>query len=644
MAHGTKQLATRLVEHAEAWSFERAQLRRIDLTPDGTEGILYVRAWLSNGAIVKMRWWVIRHGDRWRVYDSEDLATSLRMSVLMATVFTAIDLPPAEAHALLRDAQLIGKAGVCIREERYGDVVALLQHASLSRAPPVLRAVREYFLGMAALADGDFRLALNRFEFAKRLHSDMVILGYLRAVIANHEERFADAVREAEQYLQAFGTDADATCELVHALQALERDDEALAAARAGLDDDPSSTDLLLMLAPLLPGDGQRELGDRFLKLHDPSAAFETVCQGLLDDPGAVLSVVAAYRTINPQDPNIAYYGAHALLQQGHAEEAFDLLATALPTTTTRDDHDAFVHLFASAALTSDAVIDAYVLAEDKSAMFRALGTCFLEADDFDRELLHELVEKHEAAFPNDPEPMATLGQVALGDGDWKGAIDCFRRAMRLAADDQSGRFRYSLVIAQFHGGEAIDALRTVGPAAETFRQLMWLAFLDADPPDVELMRSLVAEFEPGHENDPAVAFWKIRLACDAGEYHDAVALMTRHAIALAEDEEFEQTWPFLKVNLLVALERYDEAAREARAYDEQYEDPILQAVVSAARGHVEQTAHWIEKCLETGYSAEDLYETDGLGASLRRPEFESLREKYPPPDFPGSSVQDDVL
>lgn len=644
MAAATNEVGKRFVEHAEAWSFERAQLRRIDLNPDGTEGILYVRAWLSNGAVMKMRWWVIRHGDRWRVYDSEDLSTSLRMSALMATAITAIDLPPAEAHALLRDAQLVGKAAVCIREERYDDAVALLKPSSFAQAAPVMRAVREFFLGLAALADGDFGGALHRFAVAEKLQSDMVILGYLRAVVANHEERFADAVREADQYLQAFGADADATCEQVFALQALERHEDALAAARGGLDDDPSSIDLLLLLAPLLPEDGHHEIGERFLRLHDPPAAFETVCQGLLDDPASVLAIVAAYRTINAQDPNIAYYGAHALLQQGHGDEACDLLAAVLSTTTTRDDHDAFVNLFATAAFASDEVIEAYRQADDKSAMFRALSTSFLDEEEPDRELLQELVEMHESAFPNDPEPMYTRGQVALGDGDWKEAIDCCRRAMRLAADDPSGRFRHSLVVAHFHGGEAMEALRTVEPAAETFRQLMWLAFYDSDPPDVGLMESLVAEFEDGHENDPAVAFWKIRLACDVGEYHVADALMTRHAGVVAGDEEFEHAWPYVKVTLLLELERYEEAAREARSYAEQYDDPILQAVVSAARGHVEQTAHWIEKCLDAGYSTDDLYETDGLGASLRLPVFEALRAKYPPPELPGDSLPDETL
>lgn len=630
------RIAEQFAKNAQFYAFERAEVKRVEFNERADQAVLYVRSWDAEGTTAKVRWWAALEGGIWRAYDFEDLSAGMRISVLSGTIMAAAEALPANWRSIQRDALLLNQAIVAAHEDDFETVASLLNRSSFADSPPPIRAAREMFLGLAAIANDDSDQALEMFAHAEQLHPDLVVLGYLRAIVYNRQEKHAEAAREARAFLEQLGGDADASVELVAALRGLDRHEEALAALRDGLDDDPSSVELLVMLAPALPAEDKREMGERFLKLRDPAESFESVCSELWDDPDAVLAVAAAYRTLNPDDPDIAYYSADALLSKERAQEAFALLAAVLPATKDREDHDAFVSLFSTAAVAAGKTVEAYQQADDKPQMFRDLSGDLLYEEEVDRDAFRRLVELHRTAFPEDPELFYALGELAYRDEEWKAAVDAYRRCLELDPEDPDDRFRYSLIFALFHDGRAMEALRTVPPAGETFRQLMELGHA-ADPRPTEQMAALLEEHATGHPNDAAVGFWSIRLAYDAGEHERAAKLLDQHAGVLARDEDFDYSYFQLKVHVLIASNRLIEAAREARLFADRYGDPILRAVVAAARGDVHVTDLWLAECLKSGYEPFEFYEEEILGDKLRLPEFESLRKKYPP----GADVQE---
>lgn len=417
-------------------------------------------------------------------------------------------------------------------------------------------------------------------------------------------------------------------------MQGLGRDEEARSVIREGLDDDPSAASLLVMLGDALPAGDKWELGERFARLPEPAEQFEGVCEEFWGDANALESLVTAYRPLAPEDPNLAYYQAQVHLLREEPGSAVAILEPVLPKVKKREDFEHFEELYFQAVVVYGRWREAYSTATDKTRAFTLIAEYLWYEEDPGP--MKELVALHRQQAPDDPQLHGYVGQLAEREGDWPRAIAAYRKAVDHAPD---GGWRSWLVAAMFYGERAMEALRTVEPTDRVFRQLMRLADVQ-DPPAIDLMENLLHEFHSLYPEGAASTFWESRLAYLRQDYARAVELLRQHAEEIKKDDDLSWGFGPLLVDCLVRLEMYDEAQREALRIYQEDGDPFRAAVVAAAQGDIEQTAKWLQRCVdEFNYSSRLFYNDELLGPALRSEAFKTLREQYPPPAIEPATV-----
>ena len=98
--------------------------------------------------------------------------------------------------------------------------------------------------------------------------------------------------------------------ELGVALDALERTDEAIIAARKALADTPNSIANLEMLGILLPQGQKQEIAQHFAKLRNPSDAFQYLADSFesYEEAQSLDVLVKAMKKIDENEPFLDYY------------------------------------------------------------------------------------------------------------------------------------------------------------------------------------------------------------------------------------------------------------------------------------------------------------------------------------------------
>lgn len=308
LSHVEVAFGATLAQRAEFLTFQQFEIKRVEFNASGDEALLYVRHRDSEGTISRCRWWCRYAEGRWRVYDFEDVTISIRWSNMGAAGILLGMQRPSEVSRLQREEQILMEVAAAFMAEDLRTAENLLQQNAPDSMPAPLKAMRHLFHGIVAMAHEDWDAALAELGHSEQHHPDNLMLAYLRACIYNQQERFEEARVEAEQFIAKTGGDADASVELVTALVGMRQYDAALQAARAGLDDDPSAAGLLLELVALLPPDQASELGRRFMQLPDSDEWFATFCEYTQDHPALMASVIEAYATGHPDDPQVDYY------------------------------------------------------------------------------------------------------------------------------------------------------------------------------------------------------------------------------------------------------------------------------------------------------------------------------------------------
>jgi tetratricopeptide (TPR) repeat protein len=624
----TSSVEKNLPEQGRYLGYERFEIKRIEFSEDHGEAVVYLRGWTEDGILMKSRWWIAKSGGAWKVYDFEDLTTCLRASDAGAAMLSMAmhDLPTAarvRAHMERLNAAIMAMVDGDMETARHS-----LGEISPSDLPGPMRAMWHFLSGSLAIGDGEWETALRHCDEAERLHPDLVGLHLLRAGIYNAQERHAEALREAETYLSILGGDADATFEQATALEGLGRDDEAMAAIRAGLDDDPGSVTLLLELLTRLPEDGLAEIGERLRASHDPELAFDTLCWEVSGDAPRLRALIDSYEQFRPGDINIAFYSAQLHLLEDRPEDALAALQPVMDAARDRDDWDYFQQLWLQAAAAGDNWRTVYESSEEPQELFPALAQSLQASGNV--EGLRELVRIRQEQGPDDGVLQSWLGQIAELDEDWRGAEEAYRRAVQLEKDDDARQLhQFSVARMMYHTGRASEAVHTIGPRDEVFHQLMMMAEFDL-PESRSVMTSLLDEAVELKTNETVVSWWRAKLAAANGDYEEAVAEIEEQGEMLASHPAISWELPSFKISLLVRLERYDAAEKLAHELAAEYE-PIYLAVVAAARGDVDETEKVLLRCIDAGYEPWQFYADKILGEKLRTLPFARLMERFPP-------------
>lgn len=309
---------------------------------------------------LKMRWWVTRRGNAWRVYDYEDLDMGMRASALFGSI---AGFQQGDILRMARDVQHLQEAMVAIVSQDDADTAAKkLQRIAGTQFPKPLEAVREVIAALVHNSKGDYQQALDALDRANRILPDMPLIDFLKGSVCNRLGRYDQALTHLTAYQKLLGDDANLCMQLGLALHHLERYADAQAQYRKALDDDPTMVDAYLHLVRALADkDAHDDLGPRFVKLGNHVKNFEAVVQecGKYQDGMSLEPVALAMQKLQPRHAPADFQLALARIWQGKIADAVTPFRTALAKDA--GGRKKFVQDFAKALAAADkAPLDQY--------------------------------------------------------------------------------------------------------------------------------------------------------------------------------------------------------------------------------------------------------------------------------------------
>jgi tetratricopeptide (TPR) repeat protein len=193
----------------------------------------------------RMRWWLVRNPDGWKIYDYESTQGALRITRLLWALST-----PNLTERFARDPQALQLATNAIRETNaliaqsdFEGADAALAPARLIPYPAQMQAIVEVLEGSILLGRGNAKAALTRFDTADRLMPNLPITLFSRAKAFIHLDRPEDALAAIRLYQKEVGPDAPSCTLEGTVLESQGKDKEAVEAYRQALDEVPESVE-----------------------------------------------------------------------------------------------------------------------------------------------------------------------------------------------------------------------------------------------------------------------------------------------------------------------------------------------------------------------------------------------------------------
>jgi len=209
-------MATSLEKQALAMSWTASEIRQIKKLND-SEAVVIVRHQHANGTMAKMRWWVIRRGETWKVYDMESLELGLRLST---TVASLLETGPANIAALSQAVKTLRETVAAVvvwgdldRAEKY------LNQLKGTKLPPQLDAFRWLLAGLLKLRRGQAKEGLDALDTADRLQPDMPIVELYKGTACNMLGKHDEALKHLQAYRDLLGDSAVVCFELGEVLR-----------------------------------------------------------------------------------------------------------------------------------------------------------------------------------------------------------------------------------------------------------------------------------------------------------------------------------------------------------------------------------------------------------------------------------------
>ena len=637
-------LAAGMTKKAVVLRWDATEVRRLRWLVPGREAVVIARhttSVLGEEVRFKMRWWVIRDGDRWRVYDLEDLSLGGRFSQLVGLVVAEglrggrlPDWARPEVTGAINDGMVAVLNGDHAEAERR---VSAIRPGLLPRP---LEAVRQVVLALAKEGLGRWDEALRACDEAEACNPDMPLVHFVRAVAYNQLGKFEEAVASGRKYVEALGPEADAYLQIGVALSRLGRHEEAAEALRAGLDDQPNFPEILDELRRCLPADRKEEVGRRFAALRDPAGQFGRLLNEALADEdfeGAEV-LIEARRRQAPADPEVLFQYARLRDRQDRPDEAFRLFPRALELAPPQRRPE-YLSTFLAAMAGRGRHLEAYrTLADaDATAAFRQLASDLLDDLDDDESdpdalgKLEKLMAAHRKRMPDDPWLNFYEGELCLVRRDYDGAERAFSEGMKKDLDGEDREeFRDRRLEACYRGGKGLWAYANVGPRKEVFDRLVWRYAGDRDADGLEALLRAHRKAEP---RDVDLALWQAEVHWLRGEHAQVVTELESFR-RNAKDEKRQQ-WRVTDrlVRSLARLGRFAAARREAKR--NATAGPLLRAVPEALAGDAAGLERELDACAQRGFHPVTFYADPDVGRALRTEPFRKLREKYPEPAPP---------
>jgi tetratricopeptide (TPR) repeat protein len=301
-----QQMSQRLADPVTGVSWKRHEIRNVQFIKEDSEAIVYVRHWDADDVASKMRWWLMREGNRWRAYDFEILEVAMRYSTMMGIGFKMADQSDPSAQRL---PELL----MAVQTGATGDsdsALTTLQNLEDAGFPPAMEGLRLMMLAACLSDTGQYSEALEVSVRATAANADIPLLHLVDSACHNGLGRHQQALDSADQYADVLGEDGEYFAEVGNAYAGLGETDKAIESYRNGLEDDSQSGMNVLGLIRLTAPDQIDSVARYYRALNDINEWFVAFAEEALrtEDRQAMETLILLHRDTSPDDDNIAVY------------------------------------------------------------------------------------------------------------------------------------------------------------------------------------------------------------------------------------------------------------------------------------------------------------------------------------------------
>ncbi|TWT92392.1 tetratricopeptide repeat protein [Stieleria varia] len=617
------QVQTQLTTLGVTWL--RHKIVSTDFDQQRTRAEVFIRNWTESHGTSREIFVLQKIGGQWKIVDYNDLSMDVSMVSFTAAVMRDASQANAPVEMLQAVRGLLASMMAAAQEDTYQSVNELDQIRGY-RLPHSMEGIR-WKLAAAVYTAWDAAEAIECLDKVDAFGASAPFATYVRSNAYLILERYELAAKYAQQYLDEFGADADASLVLAAALEELGRTDEAIAAYKAAVTDTPENVESLVQLITLLPVQRKEEWTPLFQNTPIPEEAFELISDSLIlaEKPDVLQILIDEMAAIDPQAQLIDFYRASVLHMRGQTDAAIDALQELIRKTDEASDWLSWFEYTLCEWVSDDVsrsgsdLVSVYSQCSDKETAFE----WFLSADENDdatdavRNQINEMIKLHLQEFGDDPNAHRNIAWRAFRLKDYETAKTEFRTAISLIPDDEEHEYdlaetRSELISCYIEQDQYAQAYRELEPKEEVFSILV--EELDADDPTYQQLLKLHRETDP---TNPRFVIEDATEAYQSGDYEktlDLVGASLKRSGSEQNDTWQEMPLRRLQIRALAQLKRFDEALLAARQAGVEHRD-YYRAIIYAVKGDRErfENAFVLSIGDETYYAREDYDDLDEI-------------------------------
>jgi len=517
---------------ASGWKNCRVHRLGTDLTPPLVVNVQMLNKEGRVVGLVQFRLTRDRDG-AWKIFDWQEASSIFRTSTTVAVAVSAFREDPGSP----RQQRLIAAA----RAASEGDMAAaertVLELVN-DPLPPALDAARWLLYAQIKFRQGEPDKSLECLDQAVKYDPTMLALPKIKALIYAELKNPARSLEFANQALAELGHDAELYNLAGNALAQLGRPDEAAAAYRKGLDDDPNLVSNLAGLAAVLPAGKKEEVAARLARCADPAEAFPVLAEALI---AAEDHLTLDRLTSGPAKPTadeslLDYYRAKAASLKGDPDRAIKLLQVAAAGAGTDESKRFYTDQLLDTQLEAGRSLGAYQESAEPEHAFTYLASKLSEAQNADA--LLPLAQAHLKRMPASPDGFFYEGRALVLKEKYDEAAKSFAGGIGLVkSDPQRESFRGNLVLALYKAGKGLAAAREIGPQSATLDQLAGLCLGDQQAKPLVELAAICRAADP---NDARPDVWEAQAGMILKDYA-AAAKTLKTAIARSDNAARKQ-------------------------------------------------------------------------------------------------------
>lgn len=500
-----KSFAEKFTKSPLVGSSVSVKVKRVKYLGGRDDAVVFSQHRDADGDGTKMRWWVVRSGGRWKIYDFEDLEMGMRSSITMASVVDASGpqgVLPRQSEAIAA----VNTATSLLASQQYDQAEQQILPTLDVLLPKEYAAWRLAQLAIIQTSRGEWGKALDFADRAAVVNPEMPLLPMLRAQILNGFERFEEAAQEARKYIALLGGDDHGSFLLGTALAGMGQKQEAAEAFREGLGNYSDSVDNLVGLAGVLPADALEEVADRFAQFEHPAARLAELAGQLVAEQNspALAAVLKRNRELSPRDPRNDYYEGELHWMRKEYDEAANSFRSALPQMPESQRVDCQQAL-RNSLLYAGKPAAAYESMPDGEDTFLAICNHLVTARDPDG--LDQVTALHAPRRPDDAWLPYFRGEALVLRGKYDEAAALFRPMLKTELTaGQRDSYQDEYLAAEIKAGRPLSAYQTVPEATDAFLDAANRLLSDGNPDDLEKLLELHAQRKP---DDPGLTYFR---------------------------------------------------------------------------------------------------------------------------------------